>query len=133
MASHKNKFWSNLVTGIHVAVAILVFGGTIFMIFFPQYSLIHVCVITIVLTTNIPFSGNCPLTVLEEKLRRKIDPDYRNNNSFMTTYLNKIFKTKLKKEDVHSYIGMFFALSYAIAAINLTHKASFNYDLWFPI
>ncbi|HEY0220690.1 MAG TPA: DUF2784 family protein, partial [Candidatus Paceibacterota bacterium] len=94
----------------------LVFGGAIYMLFHHEYAIYQVVIMTLTVLVNIPLSDRCPLTLLEEKVRQKVDPAYTNNNSFLTTYLNKILSTNFKTHSVNSGIMIFYTITYATAA-----------------
>ncbi len=86
------------------------------MLFVPNYAIYQVVIMTLTVLVNIPLSDRCPLTLLEEKIRQRVDPGYTNNNSFMTTYINKILGTSFKVHNVNTAIMIFYTITYLIAA-----------------
>ena len=117
-----DKIKANTVTSLHFLWTFLLLGGAVLMFFNRWFAYFEITIMTITVIANFPFKGNCPLTLLEERLRQKIDPTYNNQNSFMTTYLNKIFGTNLKVSIVNTYIILLYIVSYCSAILLIIHK-----------
>ena len=66
------------------------------------------------------FFGFCPLTVWEEKLRKKVNPDIDFHNSFMATYINSFFGTKFSKRIISKVSLGAKLISYAVSILLLT-------------
>jgi len=107
----------------HFLWTFLVFGGAFYMLFVPSYSLIQIVVLSITLLVALPFKGLCPVTGLENHLRKKIDPAYDNHGSFMTTYINKIFGTNVRRREVDIAIAAMYVLCYSYAILALVRGA----------
>jgi len=121
MASVKYRALADAVTYFHFLWTFLVFGGGILVVFYHHYAIFQIGVLTLTLLANLPFKNKCPLTLLEGKLRRELDPAYDNQKSFTTTYLNKIFKTYLKPQEVSVAIAIFYIISYSLSIFALMH------------
>lgn len=113
--------YANIVTLIHFLWTFLVFGGALYLLFHHSYAVIQIIVLTITLFSSIPFGNACPLTLLEERLRQKLNPTYKNQGSFMTTYINKMLKTNFSVKEVNLVIAILYILSYSFAAFVLIH------------
>jgi hypothetical protein len=106
----------------HAIWAILIFGGAIAMFFYPPYAFIEILVLSITLLSNLPFRLSCPFTLLEGRLRRKVNPRYDNNRSFVGTYINKVFGTHFTNRTVDWVIGILYVLFYTYAVLMLLYK-----------
>jgi len=113
MSATAYKFWANVITVFHFFWTFLVFGGAVYVIFDHAYAWKHIMVLSITLISNIPFKAVCPLTLIEESLRRKIDPAYTSQGSFTTTYTNKIFGTNFSTREINTGIAILYILSYS--------------------
>lgn len=122
MQAKTYKRLADAVTVFHFAWTFLVFGGAIAMVIFPAYALTQIIVLSITLISNIPFKLDCPVTLLERRLRRKIDPDFENHGSFMTTYINKIFGTHFRVINVNITIGILYVVFYTYAVLILINN-----------
>ena len=116
----KYRAGANLIVLIHFFWTLLLMGGAIFMFFARWYALVQIILMSFTLLIALPFGRTCPLTLFEEWLRKKIDPAYTNNRSYMVTYINKIFGTQLKKRRVDIFNGCFYVTAYIAATIILT-------------
>lgn len=85
------------------------------MFFYPWYAAIQIMAISFTLLIALPFSYTCPLTLFEEKLRRKIDPQYRNDGSYLAVYINKIFKTRITPARISTIVGGLYTITVAAA------------------
>jgi hypothetical protein len=112
----RHYVYANIITAIHVGWTFLIFGGAIFLLFNHTYAIPQIIVLSATLLVSIPFKNVCPLTLLEEKLRQKYDPAYTNRGSYMTTYLNKIFKTNFTVKRVNGTVAVLYVFVYAFAA-----------------
>lgn len=113
------QIYANIVTLIHFLWTFLVFGGVFYLVLHHSYAVIQIIVLTTTLLVSVPFRNICPLTLLEEKLRQKLNPAYKNQGSFMTTYINKIFKTNFSVKEINITIAVLYILSYSFAAFVL--------------
>lgn len=116
-----DRLYANVVTGFHFFWSFIVLGGMIFLFIYPPYALIQIIIMSVTLLSNLPFRNNCPLTLLEERLRQKIDPSYHNDNSFATTYFNKIFRTHVRVRTVSIVIAIGYVVTYLVAVLDLVH------------
>ncbi|MDE2018901.1 MAG: DUF2784 family protein [Patescibacteria group bacterium] len=112
---------ANIIVLIHVFWTLLLFGGAVFMFFARWYAPFQIGLMSFTLLIAIPFGRTCPLTLFEEWLRKKINPDYTNNRSYMVTYINKIFGTKFSRKQIIIYNGCFYVAAYIAAALIWTH------------
>lgn len=117
-----DRFLANAVTGFHFIWLFLVMGGMAALFFFPKYALIQIIVMSVTILVNLPFRNICPLTLIEEQFRQKIEPGYVNNNSFATTYFNKIFGTQVRKKTVNTVIVVVYILAYGLAIWDLARR-----------
>lgn len=100
----------------HIAWIILLIGGTIYIFFNPAYIQWHLTIITLTLLANL-FLGYCPITNIEEKLRKSIDPSFSYNDSFAATLIKKIFGIKMSSNDVLLMMTLIKFLSYSVSII----------------
>ena len=104
------------IVAVHFVWTVVVFAGAVGMFFWHAYAPCEAIVVSVTLLASLPFGGLCPLTMLEERFRRKIDPSFRNGGSYMAFYINKLFKTRFRVRTVNIAIGVFYAVIYAMAA-----------------
>jgi len=117
-----DKIKANIVTLFHFFWAFLLLGGAFLMFFAHWYVIFEIVMMTLTVIVNIPLKGHCPSTLLEERLRQKIDPSYSNQNSFLTTYLNKIFRTNFKVNTMNTFMVLFYIFSYFSAIWLIIYK-----------
>ena len=86
---NKHKFIANFLVVGHFLWIVLLIGGTGFVFYNTWYFHWHLTIVSATLLLNL-FLGYCPLTFWEEKMRRKIKPDFNHNGSFIATYIEKI-------------------------------------------
>ncbi len=110
------------VAGFHIFWTLLVFGGAIAMIAVPSYAFMEIVVLSITLLASLPLRFTCPVTLLERSLRRKLDPMYDNQGSFMVTYINKIAGTHFRRRTMDAAIGAIYILIYAYGVLMLVYK-----------
>lgn len=106
----------------HILWTFLVFGGAIAMILYPPYAFMEILILSVTLLASLPLRFTCPITLIEAKLRRKIDPSYDNQGSFMATYLNKIAGTKISRRAMDTIIGIIYLFVYAYGILMLIYK-----------
>jgi len=105
---------------MHLIWTLLIFVGVFLVLIDHAYAPLNVGVLVMALVVNIPFPS-CPLTLLEQKMRKKIDPEYNITGSFMATYLNKILGTNVSARSAKIGIGIFYAFSGLLTIFALTH------------
>jgi uncharacterized protein DUF2784 len=126
MGMHKReqryKFWADVVIAVHVVWTVIIFAGAVLVFFEPWYALFQIIVIGFTLLIALPFGGVCPLTLLEEWLRKKVDPHYTNHGAYLMTAINTIGKTHFSKRAVDTGIAIFYVISIAISILFLIKK-----------
>jgi len=103
-----------ILVAIHVAILIWVFVGTVVIFFGRNYIAIHLILISVVIILGL-FLGYCPLTRLEEVLRRRKDAKFTFNNSFMTHYVNKALGSHFSVAQIDGVQYFVFGFSYFAA------------------
>ncbi len=116
------KLSADMIVALHVIWTFVLFGGAVFVLFAPWYAVVQIITISFTLLIALPFGNICPLTLLEERLRKKIDPSYTNNRSYLTTYINKIFGTDFRNRSVSIVVAVIYILSYAISIATLVQR-----------
>lgn len=106
MSSRPYQTFADILTSIHFLWSLLLLGGIIATILFPAYAIVQIA---------IPFGNTCPLTLLEERLRKKADPDYHPSGSFVARYLNRIFHANFNHRRVDEVLAGMYILAFAIA------------------
>ncbi len=114
--------YANLITTLHALWTFLLWGGMAVALFIHAYAPFELGVLTITLLSNLPFRGACPLTLLEEKYRRTVNPSYTNGKSFMTTYINKLFKTDFSAKGINIAIAVLYVISYFLLITIIVHS-----------
>ena len=109
------RLYADGVTAIHFLWTVVVFGGALLMLFWHPYALYEIFVVSFTLLVSLPFGGLCPLTMMEERFRKKIDPSFTNEGSYMAHYINKIFGADFGTRTVNTGIGIFYTIIYAVA------------------
>jgi hypothetical protein len=117
MSAKTYNMLANGLASLHFLWTLFLIIGFIAMIFYPYppYAIIQIVAISFTLLIAVPFRNTCPLTLLEERLRKKINPSYRNHGSFIATYINKFFNTRITLSQVNITIGILYFLDYCIA------------------
>ncbi len=110
------------VVAFHILWTLLVFGGAIAMIVYPPYAFMEILILSVTLLASLPLRFTCPITLLEAKLRRKIDPSYDNQGSFMATYINKITGMKISRRAMDTAIGIVYLFVYTYGVLMLIYK-----------
>lgn len=116
MSTKQYKFYADVITGIHVLWTVVVFGGVVVMVIWHGYALAEIIVVSFTLLISLPFGAICPLTLAEERLRRKIDPSYNNGGSYLAYYVNKILRSNISVRTINTSVGIFYFFIYAAAA-----------------
>jgi len=93
---NRYRLFANLFAMSHLLWIVLLVGGTIFVFYNPWYFYWHLTIVSGTLLLNL-FLGYCPLTLWEERVRRKLDQRFDHEGSFVATYINKIFKIKISE------------------------------------
>jgi hypothetical protein len=115
MFTGKYKTFADILASIHFLWSLLLLASIIATILFPAYAIVQIAIMSFTLLIALPFHNTCPLTLLEEKLRKKVDPDYRTSGSFVARYLNKILKINLNHRHVDETLAGLYILAFAIA------------------
>jgi hypothetical protein len=115
MSTQKYKTFADLLVSIHFLWSLLLLGGIIVTLIFPAYAIVQIIIMSFTLLIAIPFGNTCPLTLLEEKLRKKFDPTYNPSGSFVARYLNRIFGTNFDHRRVDETLAGMYILAFAIA------------------
>jgi hypothetical protein len=122
MSTRQYRICADITITIHFLWAFFLWGGFVVMLVYPSYSIIQIIAMSVSLLIAIPFHGDCPLTLLEKKLRTKFDPTYDNQNSCIATYLNLIFNTRFPARRVNLIITILYFLAYFIAVLNIIFR-----------
>lgn len=104
-----------LIVVLHFGILLWVLLGTVAMFFYSYYIGTHMIFLSLVLLFGL-FLGYCPLTKIEEKLRRKQNSRFTLNNSFITHYLNKLFRTDYSVTQINNFQWTVYIFSYIAAA-----------------
>ncbi len=115
MSTKGYNTFADILVSIHFLWSLLLLGGIIVTLLFPAYAIVQIVVMSFTLLIAIPFGNTCPLTLLEEKLRRKADPSYHPSGSFVARYLNRIFHAHLNHRRVDEILAGMYILAFAIA------------------
>lgn len=111
----KYRHLANVIVAIHIVWTFIILAGAILMFVSPVFAMAEIVVVSFTLLISLPFGAVCPLTMFEERLRRKLDPSYSNHNSYLATYINKMFKTQTTTRTVNITVGIVYALIYFFA------------------
>ena len=107
--------YANILVSIHFLWTLFLIGGAVAMFFYPLYAWMQIYVMSFTLLISLPFGTICPLTLLEEKLRRKIDPAYDNHGSYIATYFNKISGKNVSVRRINEISAGLYVIAYAAA------------------
>jgi hypothetical protein len=116
------KTGANAILALHVLWTAILFCGAVFVIFAPWYAVYQIIAISFTLLISLPLGGVCPLTLVEERLRKKVDPSFTNDGSYLVTYLNKIFGAKFKKKSILKIVAILYIASIGISIATLIYK-----------
>ena len=106
---------------VHFAWIALLIVGTVFIVDAAHrwYIPWHLTILSGTLIVNL-ILGSCPLTVWEEKLRKKTDPVANLNNSFLATYINSLVGIKMSEGLLFWITLIIKSASYVISILLLT-------------
>lgn len=119
MRTRLSKRYADLIVIVHFLWTLFLLGGAIAMFIYPSYAITQIVVMTCTLLLAIPFHNTCPLTLLEEKLRRNYDPTYHNDGSYLATHLNTLFRKNIPVRRVNETITGLYVIVYALATVIL--------------
>jgi hypothetical protein len=100
---------------IHVSWTLLLVVGAIAMFFDTAYAATEIYLMSFTLLITLPFNRRCPLTLLEEWLQEKLDPNYKKMNLFIGRYFNRVFKTHLSTLKIRRTTAALYVLAFAFA------------------
>ena len=115
------KVLANVIMLLHFAWVSLLIGGTVFIIS-PNhrwYIPTHLVIVSGTLLMNL-FLGFCPLTVWEEKLRKRYDSEFSHNNNFIKTYLRYMLGIDVRTGVIFWVTFLIKFSSYIISVLLLT-------------
>lgn len=119
MGRLKFKIIADTLLLAHVLWAVILVGGTIFLIYHHWYIPYHLSIISGTLMINLVLGG-CPLTWWEEKSRRAWDPKTQSyDNSFVAAHLKRLVGITLTPKQVNWLIFSLKAISYYISFLIL--------------
>src|SRR6185437_10181178 len=98
------KLYADAIVGVHALWTLIVFGGILLMLFWHAYARWEIVVVTFTLLLSLPFGTICPLTKMEERFRRKFDPSFHNDGSFVAHYGNRLLGTRFSADEVNGAI-----------------------------
>jgi hypothetical protein len=107
--------WANFVVSAHFLWTLFLLGGAAAMLVYPSYAIVQIIAMTGTLLIAVPFGNTCPLTLLEERWRKKSDPTYRNGGSYIAAYVNKFFNKNIPVRRVNETIAGLYVITYALA------------------
>jgi len=113
--NEKYRYYADGITALHFFWTFVIFAGAVLMFFWRTYAMVEIVVVSFTLLISLPFGAVCPLTLLEERLRRKLDSAYRNHGSYLAVYINKFFHTHFKVRSINISVGIIYFLIYAFA------------------
>ena len=117
------KQYADAIVAAHLAWVAFLLVGTFVVLAVPGYAAAQIVFLSGTLFIRlIFFRGRCPLTVWEERLRQKVEPEYSHNGSFLKTYINTMFRTNFTRRGVNLTIAAFYILSYGIAILTLVFR-----------
>jgi hypothetical protein len=115
MKTRQYKTSADIIVTIHFFWTFFLLIGAVAMLFYPPYAWIQLYAMSFTLLIAIPFGNICPLTLLEERLRRKFDRNYHNDGSYIATYFNKIFRTNVSTTLVNETAAGCYVIAYGLA------------------
>lgn len=120
MKKFRYKFLANIFFALHIFWIVLLLGGIGFMSYHRWYIVYHLIIVSGTLLANL-FLGGCPFTWWEDKYRKLYDPNiYYDRNSFIVTYVHKIFGWKVLPVQVDYVLIVIKVFSYAASVLLLT-------------
>lgn len=115
MATQARAVFANTIALLHLMWTLLLLVGTGLVFWWHSYAWMQIGLLSFTLLSNLPFGGHCPLTLLEKRARRGIDPDAMSENSYMVAYLDRMLGWKVRVRSVRIVTGVLYVLSYAAA------------------
>lgn len=100
----KYKLTADLLVAAHFLWIVLLVGGTIYTFYNTRYFHWHLTIVSATLLFNL-FLGYCPLTFWEERARKKINPNFDHNGSFIGTYIGKITGVRISERRMLAIIA----------------------------
>ncbi len=117
MSAPANRYrrYADFLAFLHFLWTLVVVGGLFVMLVYPWYAILQMIAMSGTLLFALPAGNVCPLTLAEERLRKKLDPEYRNDGSFIATYLNRILKTNIDPHIVNTKLAGLYVIAYSAA------------------
>jgi len=84
-----------------------------FLIFIERFKLFFAFFFFIVVSSELIFKHNCPLTLLEDKLREKLNLK-KDRNYFVNRSLKKLFNFTLPEKLISVILGVYYIISIII-------------------
>lgn len=122
MRKISHKIIADVLLVIHLAWIAILLGGTFYIFFNNGYIKYHLIIVSGTLLFNL-FLGGCPLTWWEEKYRKMWDPrTYYHTNSFLVTYVHKIWSKDITPQQVNWTLTGIKIFSYTASVLLLIHS-----------
>lgn len=112
----KYKLAANLLVAAHFLWIALLIGGTVFVFYEPWYFYWHLTIVSATLLLNL-LLGYCPLTSWEEKARKKFNPGFDHNGSFIATYLGKVTGVRISERRMLAIIA---CIKFGVYVVSIT-------------
>jgi len=120
MGKIKFKVLADFLLAVHVVWIGILLGGTFYIFSNSGYIKYHLIIVSGTLFFNL-ILGGCPLTWWEEKARKIWDPrTYYHPNSFLVTYIHKIWSKDITPQQVNWTLTGIKIFSYAASVLLLT-------------
>ncbi len=71
--------------------------------------------VTLTLFSQVAYDGDCPLTVWQERARKKYDPQFTMKRSFNLFYVNKFLGISLTNEGTDIFFKFFYFMVYFVS------------------
>lgn len=114
------KVLADLLLMIHLGWIVILLGGTFYIFFNNSYVKYHLIIISGTLFFNL-FLGGCPLTWWEERYKRLWDPrTYYHPNSFLVTYIHKVFGRSITPQQINWTLIGIKTFSFIVSILLLT-------------
>ncbi len=114
------KILADVLLVIHIIWIVVLLGGTFYIFWNRDYTKYHLIIVSGTLLFNL-FLGGCPLTWWEEKARKIWDPrTYYHPNSFLTTYVHRMFGRDITSQQVNWVLVGIKIFSYTASILLLT-------------
>lgn len=115
-------FLARATTGFHIFWTILLFGGGVFVLFYPPYALDQIEVMTLTGIFWFAFGLRCCLTIWAHYFEKKADIHDGDERPFTAKQLSKIFNINANRKVVGSFIALFYIASYTISVLVILHR-----------